>query len=106
MMVNDMMAEGLITSYAVSADGRKCGVLWRQNSVDEATRIIDPVSSQPFMEAEVKELLFHHMHGSIMGTISPELILCYLRSYEWPLLTNLLILAGSSFLPQTCIIQA
>lgn len=70
MMVNDMMAEGLITSYAVSADRKKMWCVVEADSVDEATRIIDQFPLSPFMEAEVKELLFHHMHGSLMGTIS------------------------------------
>ena len=45
MMVNDMMAEGLITIMQSALTGRKCGVLLEADSVDEATRIIDRISS-------------------------------------------------------------
>jgi len=69
-IVNELMSEGSIISYAVSGDRKKMWCIFEADSELEVHRIIDKFPLNAFMDSTIHKLLFHNMHATIMGSIS------------------------------------
>lgn len=70
MLVNELMAEGLLTSYAVAADRRKLWCILEVETEDEANDILGRFPIAPFMHIELHPLMFYNMNSTLMGSIS------------------------------------
>ena len=69
-VVNELMAEGVIVSYAVAADRKKMWCFLEAENEQDATLAIESFPLHMFMETVLHPLLFHNTHAALMGSIS------------------------------------
>jgi muconolactone delta-isomerase len=69
-LVNELMAEGVLVSYAVAADRKKMWCIVEADNEQDATEILETFPLYLFMETVIHPLLFHNIHAALMGSIS------------------------------------
>jgi muconolactone delta-isomerase len=70
MLVNELMAEGILTSYAVAADRSKLWCILEVETETEAFDVLGRFPIAPFMAIELHPLMFYNMNATLMGSIS------------------------------------
>ena len=69
-VVNDLMSEGKLISYAVSADRTKLWIIMPAKNEKEVLDILESFPLIDFMNFEIRELLFHNSNQQAFSHIS------------------------------------
>jgi muconolactone delta-isomerase len=69
-LVNRLMGEGVILSYAVAADRSRMWCIIEADTDVEVQSVLDSFPLHTFMVPTVHKLLFHNMQATAMGSIS------------------------------------